>query len=43
MRGVLLTLGAVLMLLSSACTVGPNYKRPSAPAPPQFKETPPDG
>ena len=29
------------MLLLSACTVGPNYKRPTAPAPPAFKEQPP--
>ncbi len=28
-------------LLLSACTVGPNYKRPAAPAPPAFKEQPP--
>ena len=25
----------------SGCTVGPNYKRPAAPAPPAFKEEPP--
>src|SRR6184192_2704933 len=29
------------MLFSAACTVGPNYKRPSAVAPPAFKEQPP--
>jgi NodT family efflux transporter outer membrane factor (OMF) lipoprotein len=34
-----LLIGAVIC--SSACTVGPNYKRPSAPAPPAFKEQPP--
>src|SRR5947207_5730955 len=28
-------------MLFSACTVGPNYKRPSAVAPPVFKEQPP--
>jgi NodT family efflux transporter outer membrane factor (OMF) lipoprotein len=28
-------------LLLTACTVGPNYKRPAAPAPPAFKEQPP--
>jgi NodT family efflux transporter outer membrane factor (OMF) lipoprotein len=27
-----------LGLLASACLVGPNYQRPSAPVPPQFKE-----
>ena len=34
-------LPAAAMLLLSACTVGPNYKRPTAPAPPAFKEQPP--
>jgi NodT family efflux transporter outer membrane factor (OMF) lipoprotein len=30
------------LIASTACTVGPNYKRPpSAPAPPAFKEAPP--
>ena len=43
MHRVLVILSAGLILLCSACTVGPNYKRPSAPAPPQFKEAPPDG
>ena len=32
-------LAAVLAL--AGCTVGPNYKRPSAPTPPAFKEEPP--
>ncbi|HMD71963.1 MAG TPA: efflux transporter outer membrane subunit [Bryobacteraceae bacterium] len=32
---------ALAALLLSACTVGPNYKRPTAPAPPAFKEQPP--
>ncbi len=32
---------AVAALLLSACMVGPNYKRPAAPAPPAFKEQPP--
>ena len=31
------------MLLLAACTVGPNYKRPAAPAPIAFKEQPPPG
>jgi NodT family efflux transporter outer membrane factor (OMF) lipoprotein len=34
-------LAALAALLLSACTVGPNYKRPAAPAPPAFKEQPP--
>src|SRR5947208_8878325 len=29
------------LLFSAACAVGPNYKRPSAAAPPVFKEQPP--
>src|SRR6202050_2437031 len=31
----------VLLLVSAGCTVGPNYKRPAAGAPPTFKEQPP--
>jgi NodT family efflux transporter outer membrane factor (OMF) lipoprotein len=30
------------LLLACACSVGPRYARPSAPAAPVFKETPPD-
>jgi len=30
-----------LALLSSACMIGPNYKKPAAPTPPTFKEEPP--
>ncbi len=30
-----------LLLVSAGCTVGPNYKRPAAVAPPAFKEQPP--
>jgi len=30
-----------LVLISTGCAVGPNYKRPSAVAPPAFKEQPP--
>jgi NodT family efflux transporter outer membrane factor (OMF) lipoprotein len=30
-----------LLLISAGCAVGPNYKRPSAAAPPAFKEQPP--
>jgi NodT family efflux transporter outer membrane factor (OMF) lipoprotein len=32
-------LGATVLLLA-ACTVGPNYRRPSAPVPPRYKEAP---
>lgn len=32
-----------LMLLSTACMVGPNYKRPAAPVPQTFKEPLPEG
>ncbi len=35
------SLGLVLLLLCG-CTVGPRYARPTAPAPPQFKELPPN-
>ena len=35
-------LGAMIaMIVSSGCVVGPNYKKPAAPAPPAFKESPP--
>ena len=30
-----------LLLFASACVVGPNYKRASAPVPPTYKEAPP--
>jgi len=36
----LLPAGCAILLLAG-CTVGPNYKRPTAPAPPAFKEQPP--
>jgi NodT family efflux transporter outer membrane factor (OMF) lipoprotein len=32
-----------LVFLPSACRVGPDYKRPSAPTSPRFKEAPPAG
>jgi len=32
-----------LLLFSSACMVGPNYHRPTAPVPPAYKEAPPPG
>ena len=38
---VLFFLLAATMLFSSACVVGPNYKRPTAPVTPAFKEPPP--
>ena len=31
-----------LLIFTTACTVGPNYKRASAPAPAAYKETPPE-
>src|SRR5271167_3708705 len=39
------SLGVVLgvLLVSTGCMVGPNYRRPPAPAPVAFKEKPPDG
>jgi len=43
MRNFLILTVAVLMLLSIGCMVGPNYKRPAAPAPAAFKEALPDG
>ena len=32
---------SLLLAVSSACMVGPRYKRPEAPVPPAFKEAPP--
>jgi NodT family efflux transporter outer membrane factor (OMF) lipoprotein len=43
MRSSLLFTFAGLLLLSSACMVGPNYKRPAAPQTPAYKEPLPDG
>ena len=31
----------IAVTVCGGCKVGPNYKRPSAPAPPAFKEQPP--
>jgi NodT family efflux transporter outer membrane factor (OMF) lipoprotein len=45
-RAAAMILPSVLLgalLASSGCMVGPNYKRPPVPAPPAFKEPPPDG
>src|ERR1039457_1526982 len=36
-----LTALLTLLLVLAGCAVGPNYRRPSAPAPPAFKEQPP--
>jgi NodT family efflux transporter outer membrane factor (OMF) lipoprotein len=33
----------LLLLFTSACMVGPNYKRPAAPQTPVYKEPPPEG
>ena len=30
-----------VLLVATGCSVGPHYKRPSAAAPPAFKEQPP--
>jgi NodT family efflux transporter outer membrane factor (OMF) lipoprotein len=43
MRSFLLFTVSSLLLLSSACMVGPNYKRPAAPLTPAYKESPPEG
>ena len=43
MRTSLLFTLAGLLLLSSACMVGPNYKRPAAPQTPAYKEPLPEG
>jgi NodT family efflux transporter outer membrane factor (OMF) lipoprotein len=39
---LLATLCAATILLVSGCTVGPNYVRPTAEVPTEFKETPPN-
>jgi NodT family efflux transporter outer membrane factor (OMF) lipoprotein len=31
------------LAIATGCKVGPNYRRPQAPAPPAFKEAPPEG
>src|SRR5436309_855450 len=33
----------IVLCFTVGCSVGPNYKRPAASAPPAFKEQPPDG
>jgi len=43
MRTYLLFSLTGLLLVSGACMVGPNYKRPAAPQTPAFKEPPPEG
>ncbi len=40
-QGLAAQAAAVAALLLTGCTVGPNYKRPSAPMAPGFKEAPP--
>jgi outer membrane protein TolC len=40
---LLFSLSPACLLLSSACMVGPNYKRPAAPQTPAYKEPPPEG
>lgn len=39
--GLALALLVAIALLAAGCAVGPNYQRPSATAPPAFKEQPP--
>jgi NodT family efflux transporter outer membrane factor (OMF) lipoprotein len=40
-RGLAAQAATVAVLLLTGCTVGPNYKRPSAPMAPGYKEAPP--
>ena len=32
----------ILLIMSAGCAVGPNYKRPAVPAPPEYRGLPPD-
>lgn len=41
-RGGGLVVFLPLLLLLGGCVVGPNYKKPSTPAPPEYKEVPPE-
>ena len=41
LRNLSLLALAVFAIFSAACMVGPNYKRPTAPVPPAYKEPPP--
>jgi NodT family efflux transporter outer membrane factor (OMF) lipoprotein len=41
MRNPVLLIVLGLIIPATACLVGPNYRRPNAPVPPQFKELPP--
>jgi len=43
MRTPLTLILAGMLLFTSACMVGPNYKRPAAPQAPAYKEPPPEG
>ncbi len=38
-----LLVAALLAVATGGCAVGPNYARPPVPAPPAFKEAPPEG
>jgi NodT family efflux transporter outer membrane factor (OMF) lipoprotein len=40
-RCVISALLVAMLLISTGCMVGPNYKRPAAAAPPAYKEAPP--
>jgi len=35
-------LAGILVMLSTGCAVGPNYKKPAVPAPPEYRGLPPD-
>ena len=39
MRSNAVAIGLLPVMLLSACAVGPKYRRPTAPVPPQFKES----
>src|SRR5438105_428266 len=41
MRALLVCVVLLGVVILAGCRVGPNYKKPSAPAPPAFKEQPP--
>jgi multidrug efflux system outer membrane protein len=40
-RGTAAALGGLLVLSAAGCAVGPKYRPPDVPGPPQFKERPP--
>lgn len=42
-RNGIIAVAALVVLLSSGCIKGPQYQRPALPAPPAYKEAPPEG